>query len=454
MIYPCHWFSEQVGLAGDLGSTNGILIPLEMDDPDITMEEYIQRETEKALRRGQVFNWETVTYGKIRYDEDVHDLRSVETEFPGIVYNDALTSELALSCEPTIFNVDDLKLDIGNGDDKIDIKQSSGDLPIEPLPNVINIDVGAYAQGSNKLLETSHDTSNMTPPLRDHRYLWLRYEGQEYTNADIVDFKGRLEKIYDRQVMFTSYAWRQLFEIRGPLVHELILEFFSTFRIAEGSLLGESAREIIDKGDLSAYWTEISSDWDFLGTVPSYTLIKDPLMRLCHRLITFSIAGRSQAPKNVTSTNLFYLRSMDVGSVNIPYMLAQYLRRYAFGRKRGARMSGGQFVPPAAGAAQAHQEIPEEGVQANLTLIEAAQIPQAAALAPRTMPQRMARLEKEVHGLREILGEQRAVLDGMSRDFSRFTMWTVGHLSQLLDVRGVTYMRYGDYQIPYQRRTR
>ncbi|GKC85448.1 hypothetical protein Tco_1141165 [Tanacetum coccineum] len=28
MTYPCHWISEQVGLAGDLGSTNDVLIPL------------------------------------------------------------------------------------------------------------------------------------------------------------------------------------------------------------------------------------------------------------------------------------------------------------------------------------------------------------------------------------------------------------------------------------------
>ncbi|GKF72567.1 hypothetical protein Tco_0208681, partial [Tanacetum coccineum] len=154
-------------------------------------------EEEKARKRGQTFNWGTATYGKIRYDEDVHFLRSVETEFLAIVYNDALTSELELTCEPTvspqhidkfnwkigislsdsdgenytviydndsfsykIFNVDDLKLDMGNGDDKIYIKQSLRYLSIEPLPNVINTDVGTYAQGSNKLLKTSHDTSS------------------------------------------------------------------------------------------------------------------------------------------------------------------------------------------------------------------------------------------------------------------------------------------------------
>ncbi|GKG15369.1 hypothetical protein Tco_0357692, partial [Tanacetum coccineum] len=68
-----------------------------MDDPNITMEEYIRLEEEKDHRRGKVYNWETAKYDKIWYDEDVHDLRSVETEFPAIVFNDKLTFEEALS---------------------------------------------------------------------------------------------------------------------------------------------------------------------------------------------------------------------------------------------------------------------------------------------------------------------------------------------------------------------
>nr|GFC77872.1 hypothetical protein [Tanacetum cinerariifolium] len=72
-----------------------------MDDSNITMEEYIRLEEEKAQKRGKVFNWETATYGKIWYNKDVHDLGYVETEFPAIVLNDALTSEVTLSCEPT-----------------------------------------------------------------------------------------------------------------------------------------------------------------------------------------------------------------------------------------------------------------------------------------------------------------------------------------------------------------
>ncbi|GJX37309.1 hypothetical protein Tco_0250612 [Tanacetum coccineum] len=90
-----------------------------------------------------------------------------------------------------------------------------------------------------------------------------------------------------------------------------------------GAYWAESARQILDKGDLSAYWVGISSVGDFLGTTPSYTSIRDPMLRLCHRLIAGSIAERSQAPKKVTVTDLFYLRGMDVGSVNIPYLLAR-----------------------------------------------------------------------------------------------------------------------------------
>ncbi|GKC12290.1 hypothetical protein Tco_1009072, partial [Tanacetum coccineum] len=84
---------------------------IKMDDPNITMEEYIRLEEEKSSRRGKVYNWETTKYGKIWYDKDFHDLRSVETEFLAIVFNDELTSEKALSCEPTVSSLNNNKID-------------------------------------------------------------------------------------------------------------------------------------------------------------------------------------------------------------------------------------------------------------------------------------------------------------------------------------------------------
>ncbi|GJR85355.1 hypothetical protein Tco_0209366 [Tanacetum coccineum] len=82
-----------------------------MDDPDITMKEYVQYETKKALRNGKVYNWETATYGKIRYVEDINDLTFFETKFPAIVYDDALIFESDFSSEPTVnpHHVDEVK---------------------------------------------------------------------------------------------------------------------------------------------------------------------------------------------------------------------------------------------------------------------------------------------------------------------------------------------------------
>ncbi|GJU15640.1 hypothetical protein Tco_1143606, partial [Tanacetum coccineum] len=105
---------------------------------------------------------------------------------------------------------------------------------------------------------------------RDQRHQYLRYEGLQYTEADIEDFESRLARIYKREIhrvqvfdfgglpdlmaeglsarmlmehrdaqgvsLFTSRAWRRLFDIRGSLVHELILEFFSTFRFGQAIL--------------------------------------------------------------------------------------------------------------------------------------------------------------------------------------------------------------------------
>nr|GEU48189.1 hypothetical protein [Tanacetum cinerariifolium] len=48
---------------------------------------------------------------KAKDNEDVHDLGYVETEFPAIVFNDTLTSEATLSCEPTVSSLNNNEID-------------------------------------------------------------------------------------------------------------------------------------------------------------------------------------------------------------------------------------------------------------------------------------------------------------------------------------------------------
>ncbi|GJT82994.1 hypothetical protein Tco_1057336 [Tanacetum coccineum] len=432
-----------------------------MDDPNITMEEYIRLEEEKAQKYEKVFNWETAKYGKIWYDEDVHDLRSVETEFPAIVFNDNLTSNETHFCEPTVSSLNNneidfrksfdesgdedytvvfdknsfsykiisanyLKTDSENDNEKVnmplfpspepwvsciddldffkdfksefpaivynDALTSKSDFLTEPTlcPQHINefdlkdeTSLSEYDEVEQNILyfndlfsfninypnDLKSDKNNddneidmiqssrdMALPPKDQRHQYLRFEGLQYTEGDIADYESRLAKIYMRegQSMFTSRAWRRLFDIRGPLLggvrrrmswREFILAL-GLHTVEEMQTAGfglywaKSARQILDKGDLSAYWIGISFMGDFLGIPPSYTLIRDPILRLCHRLIACSIAEGSQAPEKVTVTDLFYLRGMEVGSVNIPYLLARYLRLFTSGRKQGEMISG------------------------------------------------------------------------------------------------------------------
>ncbi|GJR76954.1 hypothetical protein Tco_0089319 [Tanacetum coccineum] len=55
--------------------------------------------------------------------------------------------------------------------------------------------------------------------------------------------------------------------------------------------------ECLLERDLSAYWRGISSEEDFLGTAPSYTTIRDPMLRMCHSPETREADAAAGAPK-------------------------------------------------------------------------------------------------------------------------------------------------------------
>ncbi|GKE17495.1 hypothetical protein Tco_1425072, partial [Tanacetum coccineum] len=103
------------------------------------------------------------------------------------------------------------------------------------------------------------------------------------------------------------------------------------------------------------------------------------MRRLCHMMIACSISGRGQAPAKVTGVDLFYLRSIDRGTANVPYLLAQYLFRHAEGRKSGARLSRGHFI----GRLAAHFGlVSDQGLRGLSVASRPERQPKAAAGAP------------------------------------------------------------------------
>ncbi|GKB32758.1 hypothetical protein Tco_0872159 [Tanacetum coccineum] len=107
-----------------------------MDDPKITMEEYIQLMADKARGRDKTFNLETATYGKV-YCEDLDSFTDFETDFLAIVYNDASTSNQNVSSEPTISIYNAIKADI-------DFRISFSDSEDEDYTFIYNKDSSSY----------------------------------------------------------------------------------------------------------------------------------------------------------------------------------------------------------------------------------------------------------------------------------------------------------------------
>ncbi|GJR89929.1 hypothetical protein Tco_0213940 [Tanacetum coccineum] len=168
---------------------------------------------------------------------------------------------------------------------------------------------------------------DMAPlPHHDLRHPWLRYQVDGYDEDGMRQTLGdRLSMVYvgdDGEALFTSLHSED----------EMVKPGF-------GAYWSGSERVILDKGDLRDYWIEISSDMDFLGPALSYVHIRDPMRRLCYRMIACSISGRGQGAEKVIRVDLSYLWTMDRRTANVPYLLAQYLFHHAEGRKSGARLS-------------------------------------------------------------------------------------------------------------------
>ncbi|GJR91495.1 hypothetical protein Tco_0215506 [Tanacetum coccineum] len=91
-----------------------------MDDPNMTMEEYIKLEEEKARRRDKVYNWESATYGKIcvAYGGGKVSLNNDEIDFR-ISFDESDVEDFTViydknSFSYKIISINDLKTDSEN----------------------------------------------------------------------------------------------------------------------------------------------------------------------------------------------------------------------------------------------------------------------------------------------------------------------------------------------------
>nr|GEU87257.1 hypothetical protein [Tanacetum cinerariifolium] len=423
-----------------------------MDDPNITMEEYVRLEEEKARKRRKVFNWETAKYGKIWYDEDVYDLRSVETEFPAIVFYYNLTSNETLFCEPTVSSLKNNEIDFRISFDEFDDEDYTvifdknsfsykiiyvNDLKTDSENDNEKVNMPSFPSLKTKVsciddLNFFKDFENEFPAIVYNDALTVN-ENTQRLNELLEASHDKINKVFIMksfvmELNVNIVAWNYL--VNGMLFN-LIKNLYVPFGIPFDPKWyykdGDCTRMLWRPRDQrlkylrfeGVQYTEGDTvDYESRGRVCSLAEPGGGYLILEARCI----AGRSRAPEKMTVTDLFYLSGMDVGSVNVPYLLAMYLRLFTPGRKQGVMISGSQFVFCIA----KHFKLLTKERLWGLTVASGPERqPDVAAGAPEagvanegalTIP---TPIQEDMHEIRGAPGEQRDVLDSMARDFSR-----------------------------------
>nr|GEV51109.1 Gag-Pol polyprotein [Tanacetum cinerariifolium] len=257
-----------------------------------------------------------------------------------IVYNDALTSKSDFSTELTLcpqhidefdlkvetslsefdeveqnvlyfnnlfpFNIvysDDLKSNKGNDENEIDmIKSSRGNENTNKLLEEShdkikkNFIKGSFIMGLNvNIVAWNHFVNGMLFNLIKNLYVsfGILFEPKWYYKDG--DCARMLRKPRYGSSTQRSEALFQLGGARHRLSWRQFILALGLHTAEEMKTIGfdaygaESARQILDKGDLRDYWIGISYAGDFLGTTMSYTSIRDLIFRLTKRHAFWSL---------------------------------------------------------------------------------------------------------------------------------------------------------------------
>ncbi|GJZ60425.1 hypothetical protein Tco_0616241 [Tanacetum coccineum] len=252
---------------------------------------------------------------------------------------------------------------------------SNANLKWKDLPSV---ERHAYCEKLSKLQERSFGVPRVAN--------WRLFDG--YGFEDTLREMMKLEYIYEGDGdVFVDYSWERALSIDNEIYPEWVLEFFSTlyfdkdvdrtnlmkekciwFRLCGHEhiltlpefavVLGLFTEEEVEHRLFEVYFGKLEVDdkqfdykdyWTRVGK-PTLTnhkevLVKEPLMRIVHKVIVGSLVHRVASRERCQKRDLWMMSALEESrGVNLAWIIADHLYKHAPGTKENSVICAGHYV--------------------------------------------------------------------------------------------------------------
>ncbi|GJS09537.1 ribonuclease H-like domain-containing protein [Tanacetum coccineum] len=226
------------------------------------------------------------------------------------------------------------------------LQQKNANLKWRELPSM---ERHAYCERLSKL----QGKEIGTPRVADWNMFYVY--GFDETLKELMKF----EYIHSNGDVFVDYSWERALSINGDVYPEWCLEFFSMmyFDREFTILLGLYEESELEHRLFATHFTILEIDdklcnhdayWQIIGTPTSTnrrtSIIKEPLIRVVHRLIVGSLVHRLGSKKRCQKRDLWMMSALEESrGINLAWVIA-HLYKHASGLMKNSLICGGHYV--------------------------------------------------------------------------------------------------------------
>ncbi|GJR81115.1 hypothetical protein Tco_0151900 [Tanacetum coccineum] len=172
-------------------------------------------------------------------------------------------------------------------------------------------------------------------------------------------------KVYEvggQEEIFSSKAWRRLFDTNERIYTELCHEFYSTYdfdkvcvddelvtkKLIKFRLCGRSGLHSDENFDARDYWLSISSVENLHLSKSLASTIKNPILRVLQKMITYRVCQRTIGYDKVQRNKLWLMSMFEAkhqnGYANVAWLMARWFKRKGAESQRDSMICCGQFI--------------------------------------------------------------------------------------------------------------